>query len=60
MGIHETPAKQPNNIVHNAVELRAEIHRIWDDIPKYQTRRLINSCRRHVAAVIAARGDFTR
>ena len=50
----------PNNIIRNIAELRAEINRIWDDIPQAYIRRLIQSCRRRVAAVIASNGDFTR
>lgn len=50
----------PNNNIRNLPELRAEIHRLWDDIPQAQIRRLIHSCRRRVAAVIASRGDYTR
>ena len=50
----------PNNIIRNIPELRAEINRIWDDIPQTYIRRLIQSCRRRVAAVIASDGDFTR
>ena len=50
----------PNNIIRNIAELRPEINRIWDDIPQAYIQRLIQSWRRHVAAVIASNGDFTR
>ena len=50
----------PNNIIQSIAELRAEINRIGDNIPQAHIQRLIQSCRRHVAAVIASDGDFTR
>lgn len=50
----------PNNIIRDIQDLRFEINRIWNDIPQARIRRLILSCRRRVAAVIAANGDFTK
>ena len=39
-------------------DLRFEVHRIWNDIPRASIRHLIHSCRRRVRNLLVARWDL--
>ena len=47
--LHQTViTNNPNTIVRNVADLRFEVHRMWNDIPRASIGHLIHSCRRRV------------
>ena len=56
--LHQTIINNPNIIVRNVADLRFEVHRIWNDIPRAPTCHLIHNCRRRIRNLLAARGVF--
>ena len=51
-------SNDPNTIFRYVADLRFEVHRMWNGIPRALTRHFIHSCRRRVCNLLAARGDF--